>query len=96
MCEHVGCSQAFGISGCDTIECALCALCEMMPECIVAITNGNKGVHAQRYSSKLSGMETWNVQAPKVKVIDTTGGGDAWNAGFLFHYVQNQKKYLVL
>ncbi len=54
---------------------------------IVAVKLGNKGCYVTDGNEKLS------VEPFKVKAIDTTGAGDAFNAGFLYGLIQNKSLY---
>jgi sugar/nucleoside kinase (ribokinase family) len=51
---------------------------------IVAITRSEKG------SVVLSGNDTHVIPSQKVEVVDTTGAGDAYAAGFLYGYTQGK------
>ncbi|MCY0859908.1 MAG: sugar kinase [Sulfolobaceae archaeon] len=54
---------------------------------LVAIKMGKKGAYV-----KTSGKEEALVPSFNVKVIDTTGAGDAWNAGFIYSYYVKKDK----
>jgi ribokinase len=54
---------------------------------IVAVKLGSKGCYVTDGSEKLS------VEPFKVKAIDTTGAGDAFDAGFLYGLIQNKSLY---
>jgi ribokinase len=54
---------------------------------IVAVKLGSKGCYVTDGSEKLS------VEPFKVKAIDTTGAGDAFDAGFLYGLIQNKGLY---
>ena len=45
---------------------------------IVAVKRGRKGSYVT------NGQENYLIKPVKARVVDTTGAGDAWNAGFLF------------
>ncbi|HLF79833.1 MAG TPA: PfkB family carbohydrate kinase, partial [Dehalococcoidia bacterium] len=51
---------------------------------IAALTRSEKG------SVVISGDEIHVIDAEKVKVVDTTGAGDAYAAGFLYAYTQGR------
>jgi sugar/nucleoside kinase (ribokinase family) len=51
---------------------------------IVVITRSEKG------SVVITGEETYVIQGEKVEVVDTTGAGDAYAAGFLYAYTQGR------
>lgn len=71
--------EARAITGASDLEDALDTLAVHFP--LVVIKCGGTGAmlaaSGQRHSAK----------APKVKVVDTTGAGDAFNAGFLDRYL---------
>ena len=54
---------------------------------IVAVKLGNKGCYVTDGNEKLS------VEPFKVKAIDTTGAGDAFDAGFLYGLIHNKSLY---
>ncbi len=51
---------------------------------IVAVKLGNKGCYV------MNGQEKHTIQPFKVPVTDTTGAGDAFNAGFLYGLIKNK------
>ncbi len=51
---------------------------------IVAVKLGKKGCYIT------NGEESRTVEPYRVKVVDTTGAGDAWNAGFLYGLLKNK------
>lgn len=51
---------------------------------VVAVKLGNRGCFVT------NGKKDHFVKPFSVKVVDTTGAGDAWNAGFLFGLLQNK------
>ncbi len=63
----------------DSFEVAA-AGCKKLP-CIFALTRGEKG------SCIISGEEIFNVDAANANVIDSTGAGDMYAAGFLNGYI---------
>jgi sugar/nucleoside kinase (ribokinase family) len=67
--------EARALTGCDTAEAALALLQRHFP--VVALKCGGDGALLA-----MNG-ETHAMAAPQVEVIDTTGAGDAFNAGFL-------------
>jgi hypothetical protein len=54
------------------------------PSSLIVIKQGGHGVSAGRAS------ERWEHPAFPTDVIDATGAGDAFNAGFLFRYAVNR------
>jgi ribokinase len=54
---------------------------------IVVVKLGSKGCYVTDGAEKLS------VAPFKVKVADTTGAGDAFDAGFLYGLIQNKSLY---
>jgi ribokinase len=54
---------------------------------IVAVKLGSKGCYVT------DGKENHNVEPFKVKVVDTTGAGDAFCAGFLYGLISNKSLY---
>ncbi len=57
---------------------------------IVLLSLGNKGAVGS------NGKEMWLVQAPKIKVKNEVGCGDAMVAGFLFAYLKNDSFYEIM
>ncbi|HSV48699.1 MAG TPA: PfkB family carbohydrate kinase, partial [Candidatus Acidoferrales bacterium] len=51
---------------------------------IVAVKMGDKGCYVT------NGEEKQTIQPYKVQVVDTTGAGDAFNAGFIYGLIQNK------
>jgi ribokinase len=51
---------------------------------IVAVKQGDKGCYVT------NGQEKKTIQPYKVKTVDTTGAGDAFNAGFLYGLIQDK------
>jgi sugar/nucleoside kinase (ribokinase family) len=72
-------SEARAISGQADVEAALASLVEQVP--IVAVKLGAEGAVARR------GKEVVRAAPPPVKVVDTTGAGDSFNAGFVCGYL---------
>jgi sugar/nucleoside kinase (ribokinase family) len=61
------------------------AVKRVRPMCeVAAVTRSEKGCVV------VSGAETYVIPAEKVNVVDTTGAGDAYAAGFLFGYTQGK------
>lgn len=70
--------EALSLSGTDSIDAALSALAaEMPPDATVVIKAGGTGAFG------LQGATRARAGAPVVKVIDTIGAGDIFNAGYL-------------
>lgn len=67
--------EACALTGKDDPEAALAKLQNHFP--IVALKNGSDGALLAMQGNILS------LPSPKVEVVDTTGAGDAFNAGFL-------------
>jgi sugar/nucleoside kinase (ribokinase family) len=72
-------AEALHLTGETSIEAALSRLSELIP--LVIIKRGAEGAIAQH------GTEIVQVPAIKVDVVDTTGAGDSFNAGFLYAYL---------
>lgn len=77
-------SELLHISGKANFEGALAAVSSTMQDGIIIMKDGSAGSRA--YSSTLSE----HVPALPVTPIDTTGAGDAFDAGFLHAYVQGE------
>ena len=74
--------EAEAITGHSDPETAIRALAEAFA--VVALKGGAQGA----WVSSRMGLQ--HVAAQKVPVIDTTGAGDAFNAGFLDAWLQGQ------
>lgn len=72
--------EALAISGRETIEEALAELATRIP--VVAIKLGAEGAIAR------SGQEVARAPSVPVQVVDTTGAGDSFDAGFVYGYLQ--------
>jgi sugar/nucleoside kinase (ribokinase family) len=72
--------EAIAISRCSNMKAALEKLASQVDT--VAIKRGNKGAIAQR------GSERVNCNAFPVEVVDTTGAGDSFNAGFICGFIK--------
>lgn len=71
-------AEALALTGAADIGAALVALAALMPEGATAvIKTGARGATARQ------GGRTVTAQAPEVRVIDTIGAGDIFNAGYL-------------
>jgi sugar/nucleoside kinase (ribokinase family) len=67
------------LTGQDSAECILRSLRERFP--LVVLKRGEQGAMASY------GLATVSAEALPVKVVDTTGAGDAFNAGFLHSWL---------
>jgi sugar/nucleoside kinase (ribokinase family) len=79
-CDHVLLNEieCFSLSGIDSIEAAgRWMVGHAKPGAVVVMKRGAQG------ASAWAGGETFHVPAPVVEVVDTTGAGDAFNAGYL-------------
>ncbi|CAK9069546.1 unnamed protein product [Durusdinium trenchii] len=63
---------------CPDSDRSISALCKRYPELMVVITQGSHGCTAYRHQ-----MPAVYVPAKQTRVVDTTGAGDAFIAGFL-------------
>lgn len=72
-------SEACQLTGETDPETAASRLAAFCP--LVVVKCGANGAYAR------SGRKTWYSPALKVNVVDTTGAGDCFNAGFLFGYL---------
>ena len=70
--------ETTSITGRDNVHDAARAMLDLMPDGAVAVVK--RGPHGALAASSAGVVE---VAAPKVKVIDTIGAGDVFNAGFL-------------
>ncbi|KAJ9466722.1 2-dehydro-3-deoxygluconokinase [Diplonema papillatum] len=83
--ELVGiCSQVLGVEA-GTTEQAHDALIKGFPHLLVVVKAGEKGCLAGSQSGK-----QW-VAVDEVEPVDTTGAGDAWNAGFLYNWLTTNR-----
>jgi len=71
--------EARAITGAADVEAALASLVEQVP--VVAVKLGAEGAIARR------GEETVRAVPPSVQVVDTTGAGDSFAAGFVYGYL---------
>ncbi|QOX65127.1 carbohydrate kinase family protein [Anoxybacterium hadale] len=76
-------SETCGIGGSDDVRQAALRVHSMMKNGTLVVKRGPQGALAIR------GDETIEQGAYKTKVIDTTGAGDSFNAGFLYAYLNN-------
>jgi sugar/nucleoside kinase (ribokinase family) len=73
--------EALGITGAPALDAALAALARRCP--VVAVTRGEQG------SIVATGSDAVSVPAAQVhRVIDTTGAGDSYAAGYLFGHIR--------
>jgi len=72
--------EALQLTGAATVEQALARLAELTP--LVIVKRGAEGA--------IAGLDGGVVQVPAipVEVVDTTGAGDCFNAGFLYGYLR--------
>jgi sugar/nucleoside kinase (ribokinase family) len=75
-------TEARLITGESSVERALARLAEIVP--LVVVKRGKQGAIAQR------GAEVVQVPALQVEVVDTTGAGDCFNAGFMFGHLRDE------
>lgn len=79
--------EAMSITRTESVAEAAEALSRMMPQGAVLVKNGGKGVLV-----KLPREESVCVPAFKAEtVVDTTGAGDSFNAGFLSSWVREKR-----
>ena len=75
-------AEACALWGCDEVGAAVeRARAEVSVACI---TMSEKG------SVVVSGPDTWEIPAEPTEVVDTTGAGDLYAAGFLYGYTQGR------
>lgn len=72
-------TELLAISRQETLETALATLAEQTP--LVAAKLGPEGAIAQQ------GQKTVRAKALPVEVVDTTGAGDSFDAGFIYGYL---------
>jgi sugar/nucleoside kinase (ribokinase family) len=75
-------SEAAQLTGESDPQKAAARLAEFCP--LVIVKCGAQGAYAR------AGEKVWHSPAIPVKVLDTTGAGDAFNAGFLAAYLQGE------
>ena len=73
-------ARALGAAGVQSAEEALVALTGAVP--LVAVKLGAKGAIA------MAGGERYACPAPRLEVVDTTGAGDSFDAGFIYGYLK--------
>jgi len=81
-------SEACQLTGEPAPQKAAARLAELCP--LVIVKCGADGAYAQ------AGKQSWHSPALKVDVIDTTGAGDSFNAGFLAAYLRGEPLELCL
>ncbi len=72
--------EALQLTGASSVEAALAQLAALTP--VVVVKLGAEGALAQ------SGNEVARAPALPVNVVDTTGAGDCFNAGFMYGYLR--------
>lgn len=77
-------AEALAISGCGALVAAIAALRERVP--VVAIKAGERGA----IGVSREGGRTVEMPAYPVRVVDTTGAGDTFDAGFLAGWLRGQ------
>ncbi len=75
-------SEACQLTGEEEADKAAARLAEFCP--LVVVKAGGQGAYAQ------SGEQAWHAPALTVPVVDTTGAGDSFNAGFLAAMLQGE------
>ncbi|HNZ02180.1 MAG TPA: carbohydrate kinase family protein [Anaerolineaceae bacterium] len=75
-------SEAYQLTGMDNPEASGAKLAQYCP--LVVIKCGDQGAYA------FSGSQVWHSPALPMEVVDSTGAGDSFNAGFLAAVLQNQ------
>ena len=75
-------SEACQLTGEEDPAHAAARLAEFCP--LVIVKAGKDGAFAQ------AGRQTWHSPALDVQVVDTTGAGDSFNAGFLAAYLRGE------
>ena len=75
-------SEALQLTGAENVESAAAILAQHTP--FVLIKRGGQGAIAR------SGGQTWTAPALPVTVIDTTGAGDCFNAGFMAAHLRGE------
>lgn len=72
-------AELCAIAGLDNVEAALARLARQGP--IVAVKQGSQGAIARR------GHEVVRIDSLPIAVVDTTGAGDSFDAGFIYGYL---------
>ncbi len=72
-------AEALHITGMSDIDAAAASLAESVP--VVAIKRGAAGAMVR------SGKRTFCASAPQVEIVDTTGAGDAFDAGYMYGFL---------
>jgi sugar/nucleoside kinase (ribokinase family) len=72
--------EALHLTGAPSVEVALARLAELVPLAVIKL--GAEGAIARR------GAEVAYAPGIQVAVVDTTGAGDCFNAGFLYGYLR--------
>jgi sugar/nucleoside kinase (ribokinase family) len=73
-------AELFAISGMASLDAALDRLAQQIP--LIAVKLGAQGGVARR------GVEVARAAALPVEVVDTTGAGDSFDAGFIYSYLR--------
>lgn len=76
-------AEALHLTGAETIEDALAILAEIIP--LILLKRGAKGAIARQGGTTIAAPALAGLE-----VIDTTGAGDCFNAGFLSGYLRGQ------
>ena len=77
-------NEALSITKCKNIDDASCTLQSVSPGTLVIITRSSKGAIAVA-----NGKQVCSQRAAQIEVVDPTGAGDAFAAGFLYGFLKN-------